>query len=95
MLALFQSAGIGAGELVIIITTTASAIVTIVNAIAAGWGRKEFKEAVEVNKQKLEEIHISTNGNLSKVQEQLDSALKMISVLQQQISKERENGSKD
>jgi len=95
ILALFQSTNISAGELVIIITTVASGIVNIVNAFAAGWGRKDFKEAVTINNKKLDEIHLSTNGNLSKVQAQLDNALEMISVLQKQITEERNNGSKN
>ena len=44
-------------EIVIIITTASTAIVTIVNSIAAGWGRKEVREKAEEAKQVTKEIH--------------------------------------
>lgn len=44
-------------ELLIVITTSATAIVSIVNAIAAGWGRKEVKKQAEEVKQVAETVH--------------------------------------
>src|SRR5260370_38032198 len=59
-------------EIVIIITTTASGIVTIVNAISSGWGRKETKD-------RLTQIHSFTNGTLTDVRNQLHLALDKVS----------------
>jgi len=88
--------GITAGEIVIIITTTASAIVTVINSISAGWGRKEMRSKVEeitsktdINSNKLDVIHESANGNLGAVQSQLDEALTLIADLQRQMAQRR------
>jgi hypothetical protein len=44
-------------ELVIIITTAATAVVSIVNSISAGWGRQEMRKQVAENKQITKDAH--------------------------------------
>lgn len=61
-------------ELVIIITTSATAIVSIVNSIASGWGRQEMREQVAESKQITKDAHedivnkvSETNSTVNKV----------------------------
>lgn len=77
---------------IILISSTAAAVVSIVNAVAAGWGRKATQDAradlVEraVNTDtKLNQIHETTNGTLTKATDRLETANDRILELQRQI----------
>ena len=83
---------ITAPEVIIIITTSASAVVTIINSIASGWGRSELnKKADDANikqdvvSNKLDVIHQLTNSNLTSVQDQLRIALDRIERLEAKL----------
>jgi hypothetical protein len=81
-------------EVVTVIAAVAAAIVTIVNAVAAGWGRsaasKERQEIGARTDHKLDEIHTLTNSNLTNVKEQLATALDRIEKLEQLLVKRSE-----
>ena len=58
-------------EIVLIITTTSTALIAVVSEIRAGWGRKAVQGHAEQAAVKLTEIHDMTNGNLSRVTAEL------------------------
>jgi len=60
--------------LVLIISTTVTGIVTIVNAVSSGWGRERVDK-------KLNVIHNQTNGSLTTLSEKLDAAIREIQYL--------------
>lgn len=62
-------------ELLITITTSATAIVTIVNAIGANWGRKEVRQKAEEVKQVAQTVH---EDIVSKVVETKDVIEKVV-----------------
>jgi hypothetical protein len=74
------------GELLTVIAAVTAAIVTVINAIAGGWGRSAAKMQAAADQAesvgKLDQIHQSTNGNLTKVNSQLDTALSRIDKLE-------------
>jgi hypothetical protein len=55
---------VSAGELVIIVTTVTSGLVTIINAVASAIARTRDKFEQERAIEKLEVIHTNTNGAL-------------------------------
>lgn len=80
-------------ELLITISAITAAVVSIINAIAAGWGRKIIEQkASEVKSElvtrsiqvdnKLSEIHKLADGNLSLLQTQLVEAFERITKLE-------------
>ncbi len=69
----------GSPESILLITTITTAIVTIVNAIAAGWGREHVKE-------RLEDIHHLANDNLAKQTKALEIANEKIVNLERMLA---------
>jgi ribosomal protein L7/L12 len=58
-------------DIVIVVTVTATAFVTVINAVAAGWGRQAAKDRGERAEQKLDVIHDLTNSNMTALKQQL------------------------
>ncbi len=58
-------------EIILIITTTGTALIGVISEIRSGWGRKLVQDHAEVASVKLDEIHEMTNGNLSRVTAEL------------------------
>lgn len=80
-------------ELLTLIAAGAAALVTIVNAIANGWGRKDARAAADAASvkldtadKKLDQIHVLTNSNLAAVQDKLKEALGRIDRLEQLLA---------
>jgi hypothetical protein len=82
-----------AGEWLILVTAGTSGMVSIVNAIATGWGRAAGRQAAQANHEdlvaraedasdKLDEIHVLTNSNLSDLKVQLAEAKERIDSLE-------------
>jgi hypothetical protein len=63
--------------LILIISTTVTGLVTIINAVSSGWGRDRVDR-------KLNSIHEQTNGNLSTISDKLDIALERIKILNEE-----------
>lgn len=88
-----------AAAMVTVIAATSGAIVTVVNAVAAAKDRRAGRESRVSLEQtthavdrkadtlitKAEEIHSVTNGNLSKVQTQLEVAVQQLDAAHQTI----------
>lgn len=86
---------ISVGEILTIITASATALVTVVNAIGTYWGRKVRAAKVDAGHQdlvtkadaaatKLTEIKTLANGTLAALQLQLADALARIALLEQE-----------
>lgn len=91
-------------EIVIIITTSGAAIVTVINSIASGWGRKEIKQTAEIVKQTAKDTHEdivnkveetkamvmeTTNGNLSILTKKIDKLSDRVGNIELWMSTER------
>jgi len=74
-------------EIIVIISSSTAGIVSIVNAIASGWGRGEIKDKLETTNGKLDDIHVLTNSNLTNVKSQLSVALGQLSTALARIEK--------
>ena len=68
-------------EMVMMIGLATTSIVSIINAVAGGWGRaavhearKELERRDDVQSVKLDAIHDQTDGHLSAITEQLKTA---------------------
>ncbi len=70
------------GELLAIIAGSAGGLVSVVNAVAAGWGRDAAKRRSQQVNSKLDVIHDLTNSNLATVKAQLSTALARIERLE-------------
>ncbi len=77
------------GEIIVVIAAVGTMLVSVVNAVSAGWGRQTTRDAhrdlikrSQQSDRKLDEIHTLTNGNLSKVNKQLADALERIARLE-------------
>jgi hypothetical protein len=67
---------------ILIISAVGTLLVSTINAIAAGWGRREAKAAADSASAKLDVIHTSTNGTMTAMQAQLTVALSRIESLE-------------
>lgn len=65
-----------------LIAATAGALVLVINAIAAGWGRKDARDAAASADRKLDQIHDLTNSNLTALKAELKTALERIERLE-------------
>jgi shikimate kinase len=85
------------GEDLILISALTSGIVSIVNAIATGWGRSAGRLKTEANhadlvhraedaSSKLDVIHTQTNSNLTKLNTELAVAQERISSLEKMLT---------
>ncbi len=89
------------GESILLVAAIAQAVVTIIKAIADGWGRAAVKADVErarvdladksariadVTNGKLDQIHELTNSNLTALKAQLAAALARIDHLETLLS---------
>ncbi len=69
-------------EIITVIAAVSAAVVSIVNAIAAGWGRQAAQARGERAEQKLDVIHDLTNSNMTALKGQLATALDRIEKLE-------------
>lgn len=67
---------------VVIISAVAAALVSIVNAVSAGWGRQEARYSAAQATVKLDQIHELTNSNMTALKAQLQAALDRINALE-------------
>jgi len=85
------------GEVLIVIAAGTSSVVSIIGAIAQGWGRAAGREKAAANHQelmvkaadaseKLDEIHVLTNSNLSELKVQLAEAKARIDSLEKTLT---------
>lgn len=83
------------GEIVTVIAASATALVTVVNAVGTYWGRKVRTAKAEAGHQdlvtradqaatKLTEIKTLANGTLAALRQQLADAVARIAVLEQE-----------
>ncbi len=70
---------------VTVIAATAAALVSVVNALAAGWGRQEARRVAATASTKLDEIHELTNSNMTALKGQLATALARIEALESKL----------
>lgn len=70
------------GEIITVIAAVGAALVSLTNAVAAGWGRRRAEVRHQTVDRKLDEIHTLTNSNLTLVQNKLKDALVRIDRLE-------------
>lgn len=89
-------------ELVTLIAAAAAAIVSMINAVANGWGRAAVKQQLEsvrtdtlhqgeIANTKLDVIHTLTNSNMTELKRQLSVALERIEKLESLLDTRRGN----
>lgn len=62
-------------ETVIIITTLTTGVVSCINAVASGWGRKEVKNQAEVVKQVAKQTHEEIVNKVNETQDVIQNVV--------------------